>query len=208
MGTEGNRGGLSAALFGKTRQAVLGLLFGHVGESFYLRQIVRATGAGQGAVQRELKNLSEAGIIQRTVRGHQTHYEANPDCPLFPELQSLMVKTAGIADVLRNALAPLSEGISLALIYGSVSSGQERPGSDIDLLIVGDVSFANVVSTLAGAQKTLAREVNPTVYPLAEFRRKLAEKHHFLSAVADGPKLFVVGDADEFERLAEKRLAD
>ena len=197
----------STALFGKTRQAVLGLLFTHTEEAFYLRELARATGVGMGAVQREVKRLSEAGIIRRTVRGRQVYFQANPDCPAFAELKGLVLKTMGIGDVLRAALAPLAERVKVAFIHGSLARGSERAGSDVDLLVVGEVTFAEVVVTLSRAQRALRREVNPTVYPPKELRAKLAASHHFLTAVVKGAKVFLIGDEHELARLGGKRLA-
>jgi predicted nucleotidyltransferase len=194
-------------LFGKVRRAILVVLFGQAGEAFYLRQIVRTTGFGLGPVQRELKKLTESGIILRTVRGRQVYFRANPDSPIFPELKSLIVKTAGTGDALRAGLEPLADHIKVAFIYGSMARGEEGSRSDIDLLIVGGVSFADVVVNLQEAQKILGREVNPTVYPLDEFRAKMRAKHHFLTSVLKGPKIYLVGDEDELRRLAAKRLA-
>jgi predicted nucleotidyltransferase len=199
---------LSAALFGKTRRAVLALLYSHSDEAFYLRQLVRAAGAGLGAVQREVKRLSDAGIIQRTVRGRQVYYQANPQCPIFSELKSMVVKTTGIGDVLRAALASLTDRIKVAFIYGSVARGEEHRGSDVDILVVGDVTFAEVASRLSQAQEILGREVNPTVYPVAEFQSKLSAGHHFLKTILSGPMFFLIGGESELTRLAEKWLAD
>lgn len=199
---------LAASLFGKTRRAVLSLLYSHADEAFYLRQLARVTEVGLGAVQREVKRLSDSGIIRRTVRGRQVYYQANPDCPIFAELKSLMVKTAGVGDVLRTALAPLADRINVAFIHGSYTRGEERRGSDVDIMVVGDVTFAEVVSALGPAQETLGREINPTVYPPAEFRSKLAARHHFLKTVLRGAKVSLIGDERELARLAKKRLAD
>jgi predicted nucleotidyltransferase len=207
MSTTGTPLSLSGALFGQTRRAVLALLYGHPEEAYYLRQIVRATGLGLGAVQREVLRLSAAGIIRRSVRGRQVYYQANRECPVFPELKSLVVKTVGVGDVLRSALMSLADKIKVALIYGSIARGGERPGSDVDLLIVGGVSFHDVVSALSSAQKTLAREVNPTVYPPSEFRGKLAAGHHFLTSVMRQEKTFLIGDERELARLGSKRVA-
>jgi len=198
---------LSAALFGKTRRAVLSLLYSHTDEAFYLREIARAAGLGLGAVQREVKRLSETGIIRRTVRGHQVYYQADPGCPIFQELKSLVIKTVGVGDVLRAALAPLADRIVVALIYGSFARGDEQRGSDVDLLVVADVTFAEIVSALGGAQETLGREINPTVYPPTEFQSKLGEGHHFLTSVSKEPRIFLIGGEHELERLAQKRLA-
>lgn len=193
--------------FARTRKAVLGLLFSHTDEAFYLRQIVRASGYGLGPVQRELKLLTGAGIIRRMVRGRQVYFQANADAPIFPELKSLIAKTVGIGDSIRQALAPIAHGIRFAFIYGSIAKGEERQGSDIDLLIVGDVSFSDIVVSLQAAQRTIGREINPTVYPSAEFREKMRNKHHFVTSIRNGPKIFLIGDENELGRLAAKRLA-
>jgi len=199
--TKGNKN-LSAILFGKTRRAVLSLLYGHPDESFYLRQIVRRTGMGLGPVQRELKQLADVGLIRRTAQGRQVYFQANPDSPIFKELKSLITKTAGIAETLQSALGPISDRISIALVYGSFARGEENHRSDIDLLVIGSASFAEVVKLLRSAQETLGREINPTVYPVEEFRSKVAEGHYFIQNVLNGPKIFVIGDEDELERLA------
>jgi len=194
-------------LFGKVRRAILTVLFGRTEEAFYLRQIVRTTGFGLGPVQRELKQLTESGIIWRAVRGRQVYFQANLDSPIFPELKSLIVKTAGIGDTLRAGLASIADYIKIALIYGSIARGEEGLRSDIDLLVVGDIGFADVVVNLQAAQKILGREVNPTVYSLDEFRAKMRANHHFLTSVLKGPKIYLVGDENELRRLAAKRLA-
>jgi len=193
---------LGHVLFGKTRRAVLALLYGHPEEDFYLRQIARAAGGGLGAVQRELKLLTDAGILRRRTRGRQVYFQANPDCPVYGELRSLLVKTVGVADLLRASLLPLADRIGAAFIHGSFARGEEGPRSDVDLLVVGEARFAEVVSALAPAQEALGREVNPVVYPLEEFRRRRAEGDHFLTSVLGGPRILLMGDEGELERLA------
>ena len=197
MSTIFNTDSLSATLFGKTRRAVLALLYSHVEEPFYLRQIARTAGVGLGAVQRELKKLSESGIIRRTVRGRQVYYQANPECPVYPELKGLVVKTVGVGDVLRAALVPLADRINVAFLFGSLVRGGERSSSDADVMIVGDVTFAEVVSVLGRAQETVRREINPLVYPPEEFQFKLAADHHFLKKTLEGSKFFLIGDEYE-----------
>jgi predicted nucleotidyltransferase len=159
-------------------------------------------------VQREVKRLTEAGILRRTVRGRQVYYQANPECSVFAELKGLVVKTAGAVDILREAVAPLAGRIKVAFIYGSVARFQQRDVSDVDLMVVGEVSFGDVVSALGAAQELLHREINPTVYSPAEFRSKLKARHYFLSRVLRNEKVFVVGDAHELARLGPIRLAE
>ena len=180
----------------------MSLLYGHADESFYLRQIVRMTGGGLGPVQRELKQLTDTGIIRRSMQGHQVYFQANPDSPIFNELKSLITKTAGVAGTLQSALAPIADRTSIALVYGSIARGEENQHSDVDLLLVGDTSFSEVVKALRSAQETLGREINPTIYPVDEFRSRIAEGHYFIRDILDGPKIFVIGDEDELKRLA------
>jgi predicted nucleotidyltransferase/Fe2+ or Zn2+ uptake regulation protein len=208
MITSLDNNGLAATLFGKTRRAILSLLYGHADESFYLRQIARTTGVGLGPIQRELKQLTDAGIIQRSVQGRQVYYHANSKSPVFTELKSLITKTAGVGDTLRNILTPLIDRLNIVLIYGSIASGKEKRDSDIDLLIIGKVTFAEIVEELQLAQEQLGREINPTVYPVDEFTAKLAENHHFLRDVLSGPRIFLIGDENELKRMVEERLAN
>jgi len=197
----------SSVLFGRTRRGILGWLFGHPDERFYLRQIVRQTGAAHGAVQRELQTLVGAGILRRTVVGRQVYFQANRESPIFLELQALLLKTAGVVEVVREALAPLADGIRAAVVFGSAARGELRTGSDIDVLVVGDVSFTAVADALAVAQARLGRDVNPTVYPPVEFRAKIRAGQHFLTTVLEEPRLFAVGGPNELVGLGAERLA-
>ena len=198
----------SAALFGQTRRAILALLYSHPDQPYYLRHLVRSAGVGLGAAQREVKRLSAAGIIRRTVSGNQVFYQANPDCPVFGELKGLMVKTTGVADVLRAALAPLAAKIQVAFIYGSVAKLAQRNGSDMDVMVVGGPTFGEIVSALGSAQEKLAREVNPTVYSPSEFRSKLKAGHNFLTEVTRCEKVFLIGDEHEFAKLGARRVGN
>jgi predicted nucleotidyltransferase len=193
---------IGPALFGKTRRALLALLFGHPDESFYLREIARIAGVGLGAVQRELQGLDAAGIVSRSPHGRHIFFQANPDCPIYEELVALTTKTFALADVLREALAPLADRIRVAFVYGSMARGTHRAPSDVDLMIVGEVSWLDVIHVVSPTQDILRREVNPTIYPVEEFRAKLVANHPFLSAVLQGPKLFVIGDDRDLAGVA------
>ena len=193
---------LTETLLGKTRRSILSVLYGHADETFYLRQLVRVTGSGTGAVQRELKALAEAGIIRRIGKGRQVYYQANAQCAVYPELKSLITKTAGMGDVLKMAILPLAERIRTAFIYGSIARGGERRGSDVDIFVVGDVTSTEVLETLSPVQLTLNREINPTVYPVEEFRAKHTAGHHFLKSVLEEKKIFLIGDENDLAKLA------
>ena len=195
------------SLFGHTRSALLAMLYGHADQSFYVRQLVRAVGAGHGALQRELKCLTEMGLVLRRAQGNQVLYQANSQSPIFSEVKSLITKTVGIHDVIRSALVSLGSEIQIAFVYGSVARQKERADSDVDLMVLGNASFSDVVSALGPAQKALGREINPTVFGVDEFRSKLAAGNHFLSSVMKEKRLFVLGTENELAKLAAKQLA-
>ena len=195
------------SLFGHTRSALLAMLYGHVDQSFYVRQLVRAIGAGHGALQRELKYLTEMGLVLRRNQGNQVLYQANSQSPIFSEIKGLITKTVGIHDVIRSALASLGPEIQIVFVYGSVARQKERANSDVDLMVLGDASFSEVVSALGPAQRALGREINPTVFPASEFRSKLAAGNHFLRSVMKEKRLFVLGTENELTKLASKQLA-
>jgi uncharacterized protein len=186
---------LSGVLFGRTRQKVLGLLYGHPDETFHLRHVARRTGQALGAVQRELAQLTAVGILEREQLGNQAHFRANPRCPIYAELKALVTKTIGAAAVLREALLPLGERIRLAFLFGSLARGEQRRESDIDVIVVGDLSFDELSQAVTLAERRLARPVNPMLYSPAEFERKRVEGNHFLTRVLDEPKIMLIGDA-------------
>jgi predicted nucleotidyltransferase len=193
--------------FGSYRRKVLGLLLLHPGTHFHLREIARATHTQPGTVRRELSLLTRAGLLERDVQGNQVRFRANESYPIYEELRSILKKTTGVADQLRAALAPLADSIVAAFIYGSVASGQERPNSDIDLMIIGTVKFENVIRLIHPYQEELRREINPHVYTAAEFKRKAREKSSFIDRVLKLPKISVIGDPDELGKLGEDRKA-
>jgi predicted nucleotidyltransferase len=195
------------SLFGHTRSALLAMLYGHADQSFYVRQLVRAVGAGHGALQRELKYMTEMGLVLRKTQGNQVLYQANSQSPIFSEIKGLIMKTVGIHDVICTALVSLEPKIQIAFVYGSMARQKERANSDVDLMVLGDASFSEVVSALGPAQKALGREINPTVFPASEFRSKLAAGNHFLRSVMKEKRLFVLGTENELTKLASKQLA-
>lgn len=198
---------LVEVLFGAYRRRILALLLSRANESFHVRELGRLTGVPAGSLHRELKLLSDAGLLQRAVVGNQVRYQLDRACPIQQELAGIFRKTAGLADVLREALAPLAGQIQLAFVFGSVAQGKERATSDVDVLVVGAVSFAAVVSALNAAGERLQREVNPVVMTAAAFAAKLAYKDRFVTRVACEPKIILLGDAGEFAEFAENRAA-
>jgi predicted nucleotidyltransferase len=191
-------------LFGRTRSALLGRLYSRAEESFYLRQLAREIGGGHGALQRELQHLTDMGLVVRSAQGNQVLYRANSRGPIFSELKSLIAKTVGIREVLASGLGTLDSKIRIAFVYGSVARQQERADSDVDLMVVGSASFGEVVSALGRAQSELGREINPTVFPVSEFRSKMAAGNHFLRTMISEKKIFVIGTQNELAKLVAK----
>ena len=191
---------LGTLFFGTYRRQVLSLLLLHPDEAFHLREIARITSTQPGTLRRELEQLAQAGVVERERVGNLVRYRADAGCPIFEELRGILKKTAGVADVLREALTPLAERITAAFVYGSVARGAERRVSDIDLMIVGSVSLEEAVAALNPCQEALRREINPNVYALAEFRKKLRQKSGFLSRVMTGPRLMILGTDDDFRK--------
>lgn len=188
---------LGDALFTTTQQKVLGLLYTHPEKSFYTKEIIRTTGMGVATIKRELDRMLEAGVISMTKIGNQHHYKANAECPIYSELLGIVKKTFGIVDVIKPALLPLAEHISWAFIFGSVASGKETSGSDIDLLIIGDVGLKDIASDLYEVQDMLGREINPKIYSKAEWIKMKNNKDAFIKEILAKPRMDVIGDANE-----------
>lgn len=194
-------------LFGAYRRQILGLLLLRPDEGFHVREIARMTGVSAGSLHRELKALADAGLLQRSASGNQVKYRADVSCPIFTELSGIFRKTAGLADVLKELLVPLEKKIALAFVFGSIAQGKARQGSDIDVLVVGSVSFADVVEACHAGTQQLGREVNPVVMTKAAFLKKHRDGDRFVSRVTKEPKIFLIGDKDEFGKLVEDRAA-
>lgn len=196
---------LVEVLFGAYRRQILGLMLLRPDESFYVREVERVTGVPAGSLHRELKSLNEAGLLARSTSGNQVRYQADRSCPIYEELAGIFRKTAGLADVLRDLLKPLSKKIDLAFVFGSLAQGKARPTSDIDLLVVGSVPFTAVVEACHAGTQRLGREVNPVVMTKAALLAKHRQGDRFISRVAKEPKIFVIGYASEFAKLTEDR---
>ena len=186
---------LASLLFKGYRRRVLVLLLLHPDEAYYVREIARLTDTVAGTLHKELSRLSGAGVLLKEAKGNQLLYRANRDCPIFEELASILRKTAGVVNVLAEALAPLEEKISVALVFGSMASGKENTASDVDVLIVGNLGFTEAVKALYPAQEVLSREINPNVYSDREWRQMRVADNAFVKEIMEKPKLFIIGGA-------------
>ncbi len=195
-----------AVLFPHTRQRVLATLLLHSKKEWYLSELARTLEAAPAHLHRELALLWEAGILRRRVEGRQVYYSPDPQCPYLAELSALVRKTMGIDIVLAQALKSLGPRILCAFIYGSIAKRQESSGSDVDLMVVGDVTIADLLPALAHAERDLGRSVNPTVYPRKELVQKVRSGNHFVRAVlADPAKTFIIGTRHDLEKAAHGR---
>ena len=189
---------LADALFTNTQQRLLALLFGQPSRSFFATELIALTGSGSGAVQRELKRLVSSGLVDVTPIGRQKHYQANHESPVFEELRGLVVKTVAVAQPIRQALEPVADRVSLALLYGSAARGSDTASSDIDLFLVSDrLTLEEVYSALSPVESQLSRSIHPTLYTSAEFSDRRAAGNPFLANVLGGDRLVLIGEADE-----------
>lgn len=195
---------LNSVLFTDYRRKVLDLLLLHPDDQYHLREIARLTGTQPGTLARELAKLVEAGILLKVPVGNQMHYRTNRECPIFTELSSILRKTSGLAETLAAALLPLAEQVELAFIFGSMASGTARAGSDIDLLLIGDLGFAEAVAALYPLQAQLGREINPKVYRHSEWQQLLVEQGAFIRDVLSKPRTMVIGTEQQLGRFKEQ----
>lgn len=188
---------MADALFPRVRQRVLGILYGNPDRSFFGREIMALAQSGAGAVQRELTDLAASGLLKVRTQGNQKHYQANEAAPVYAELRGLVLKTFGLADVLREALAPLASRIDAAFVFGSVAKGEDTAASDVDVMIVsGSLGYADVFGALEPAAIALGRPVNPTVYTNAQVAKRIKQDNAFVQRVLAQPKIWLIGQEE------------
>ena len=195
---ESRHGGIAGALFSKVRRRVLGILFGNAHRSFYVNEIISIANVGAGAVHRELSRLETAGLVTVKRIGNQKHFQANNQSPVFDEIQGLVLKTSGLADVIGRTLSHMSTRIVAAFVFGSVARGEDAALSDIDLMVLSeDLSYADLFGVLEKASGRLGRVVNPTVYSSEEFARRKNLGNEFILRVIEQPKIWIIGGEDD-----------
>lgn len=190
-------------LFGKTKQHLLSAILLQPHRSWYLSELARHLHVPPSSLQRELAQFVEAGIVGKRQDGNRVYFQADRTCPVFQELSSLLTKTAGLADIVQDTLTPLKASISVAFIHGSVAS-QERSSSDVDLMVIGEATLADLAVPLRALESRLGRAVNPAVYTSRELAKRISEKNHFLTSVLGTELLFIVGTANDLARLVKR----
>ncbi len=183
----------TSILFSEYRRRVLGLLLLHPEERFHVREIARLTNTTAGTLHRELSKLAKANVLLRELSGNQVYYQANRNFPIYAELTSILKKTSGLVDILFDSLASLAEKIEVAFVFGSVAKGTENLGSDIDVLVIGDIDFTEIVTALYPAQASLGREINPKAYSREQWKTCLQKQDLFIQEVLNNSKLFIMG---------------
>lgn len=183
----------------RVRARILGALFGMRAAPLHLRDIQRRVGLAVGTVRQDLMKLENMGIVVRRRDGNRVYFAAEENHPLYPELRGLVLKTVGLADSLGEVLT--RDGIQCAFVFGSVAAGTDRAASDIDLMVIGTVGFRKLSGLLSGLGERLGREINPHAMTPGEWAGRVAKKDHFVGSLMKGPKLFVVGSADELEAM-------
>lgn len=196
---------LSDVLFGEYRKRILGLLLLHPEQSYHVRELARLTNTSAGTLHKELSKLSDTGILQSKKVGNQQHYSANLQCPIFEELASIFRKTSGLADVIADALSGVKSQILFAFVFGSVARGEQQANSDIDVMVIGDIGFGDVVSLLHGSQTTLKREINPVVYSVEDFKNRIEKNDSFIKEILIKPKLIIIGSENELRKFTENQ---
>ena len=199
MSTQGSA--LGELLLGRTRSRLLATLYDKPDTHFFVRQLARHIHGSAGTVQRELTTLTSVGLIRRNNHENQVLYQANPDHPIFAELHSLLAKTNGVYSMLGEELMSLSRDIEFAFVYGSFARGEEKAASDIDLMVIGEVTLDDLLARLSPIEKSLSRPINPTVYSRQELRSKIQADNHFLRAIQNAPLVFLIGDEHEFREI-------
>ncbi|MEX2138324.1 MAG: nucleotidyltransferase domain-containing protein [Pirellulales bacterium] len=192
-------------LLSRSVQELLSALILERSEPWYLSDLAHRLRRSPSTLQRPLDSLVKAGILRRWSDGNRVYFARDVDCPFLPELRGLLEKTTGLADVLRRALRSFGKRISLAFVYGSIAKGRERSTSDVDLIVVGDITLADLSSALARSERRLRRPVNATVYSVGEFREKIAKRNHFLRSVLESDRIFLAGTPDDLEELVGRR---
>lgn len=193
---------LAEILFKDYRKKVLALLLLNPDKRYHVREIARLTDTLAGSLHKELARLADAGILSKEQIGNQLQYAADRQCPIYEELASILRKTAGLTEVLADALSPLAQKIEIALVFGSMASGKAGSGSDVDLLIIGEAKFSEIVKSVYPYQEVLQREINPKVFTPKEWKQLLDKQDGFVKEILNQAKLFVIGSQDEFGKSA------
>jgi len=190
---------LAELLSSRARAEIFRLLFSATGQELHVREIERRSGLNDSTLRQELRKLVRLDIVQSRRDSNRVYYSAKTENPLYPEIRNLVLKTLGLADVLKSAL--LDKRVRMAFVFGSIARGEEKAGSDVDLMVIGQLGLRDLSRLLSGVEEKIGREVNPHVLREEEFRKRLRAKEHFVSRVMESPKIFIIGSHHELEAM-------
>ena len=190
---------LTELLSSRGRSEIFRLLFGRRAEELHGREIQRRSGLNESTIRQELRKLVRLDLVDRRKESNRVYYRANTQNPLYPEIRNLVLKTSGLADVLKAAL--IDRRVRIAFVFGSVATGNEKTDSDIDLMVIGSLGLRDLSKLLSGVAETIGREINPHVLGDDEFRKRIRAKEHFVSSIMRGRKIFLIGSEHELETM-------
>ena len=190
---------LAELLSSRARAEIFRLLFGGTGEELHVREIERRSGLNDSTLRQELRKLVRLDLVQSRKDSNRVYYSAKTENPLYPEIRNLVLKTSGLSDVLKSAL--MDKRIRMAFVFGSIARGEEKVGSDVDLMVIGQLGLRNLSRLLSGIEEKIGRELNPHVFREEELRKRVRAKEHFVSGVMDAPKIFIIGSQRELEAV-------
>jgi Sugar-specific transcriptional regulator TrmB./Nucleotidyltransferase domain. len=186
-------------LSSRARAEIFRLLFSGIKEELHVREIERRSGLNESTIRQELSKLKRLDLVHSRRDSNRIYYCAKTENPLYPEIRNLVLKTSGLSDVLKHALK--DKRIRVAFVFGSVASGKEKAGSDVDLMVIGRLGLRDLSGLLSGIEEKIGREVNPHVLHEDEFRKRVRSKEHFVSSVMESSKIFIIGSRDELEAM-------
>jgi predicted nucleotidyltransferase len=190
---------LAELLSSRTRAEIFRLLFSGTGEELHVREIERRSGLNDSTLRQELRKLVRLDLVQSRRDSNRVYYRSKTENPLYPDIRSLVLKTSGLADVLKSVLT--DKRIRAAFVFGSIARGEEKSGNDVDLMVIGDLGLRDVSGLLSGIEGKIGREINPHVLQRDEFRKRVRAKEHFVSRVMESPKIFIIGSQDDLETM-------
>ncbi|MDP3016006.1 MAG: helix-turn-helix domain-containing protein [Deltaproteobacteria bacterium] len=190
---------LAEILSSRTRAEIFRLLFSGTEEELHVREIERRSGLNDSTLRQELRKLVRLDLVQSRRDSNRVYYRAKTENPLYPEIRNLVLKTSGLSDVLKSALK--DKRVRVAFVFGSITRGEENAGSDVDLMVIGQLGLRDLSRLLYGIEEKIGREVNPHVLREEEFRKRIRAKEHFASSVMEAPKIFIIGSERELETM-------
>jgi DNA-binding transcriptional ArsR family regulator len=192
---------LAQILSSRVRESVFRLLFGLSQEEIHVRELARRGGLSEASLRQELRKLKHLELVVDRRSGNRVYFRANQEHPLFHDIRQIVIKTSGLVDILIEALDKAD--IEIAFVFGSIAQSKEVGHSDVDLMVIGEISLRKIISHLSGISEKIGREINPHAMTAKEYSKRRKSKDHFVNNVLAGPKIFIVGNEDDFKAMGK-----